>query len=390
MRAQANRASSFAPALSMKRAGHRRQTRVPVKIRSFSNLLSNSIKFTGPWRTRFIVSTAATDRGDVIAPRARHWHWHEREGHRGRRCSHFVRSLHPRRPKVPTQPSIDEGADRGQSRTLSIKSAVNSGRLVKSYFRRKGAGGPNNTTIEVIAVRRWRLSTSRQIKRLYRRAFHNSMRRSPTRMISSIRHKQRRAAEKQVGRKIGFTNAPCGRIQHRHAPVWAISRKHSVMPLDSRAVARARKFCEPKIRPKSVFQLSVPLKQTLDEYALLGHEWSGHGFRDRDPSSRTGHSGSLTRSQAWNARHSDGWTGSRSPQNLIPVRQSHRFTVTLSCNEVMERGQSERAGRTTSALRRLVDCWRAIHTIHHSGLVRSSTTGTLTRISGKERRKLDD
>ena len=243
----------------------------------------------------------------------------------------------------------------------------------------------NNTTIETIAVEALAaLDQSRQIETFTSR-FPQFDAAKAYAVISSIRHKRETRGEKQVGRKIGFTNRSMWDEYNIDAPVWGDMYKHSVLLLDSKQSLALAPFCEPKIEPEIVFQLSCAPQADMDEYALLDCvQWVGHGFeivqsifpdwtfKVPDTIAGFGMHGILT----------VGPTVPVTPQNRDSLFASlTNFTVTLSCNDkVMERGQGSNVlGGPLSALRHLVELLARDPYNPPLQAGEIITTGTLTR-----------
>lgn len=137
----------------------------------------------------------------------------------------------------------------------------------------------NNKTRETIATEALTaLDQSRQIEAFTKRFPQFDVAEAYA-VASSIRHKRQTRGEKQIGRKIGFTNRSIWDEYNINAPVWGDMYDHSVRPLNSEQPVSLAPFCEPQIEPEIVFRLSGVPQEDMDEYALFECvELVGHGF----------------------------------------------------------------------------------------------------------------
>lgn len=97
--------------------------------------------------------------------------------------------------------------------------------------------------------------------------------------LAELRRKRTARGEKQVGRKIGFTNRGIWDEYKVYAPIWGDMYDTTVSELSATPAVRVSRFSEPRIEPEIVFKLATDVGPGMDEAALLAAvEWVTHGF----------------------------------------------------------------------------------------------------------------
>ncbi len=202
--------------------------------------------------------------------------------------------------------------------------------------------------------------------------------------LAELRKKRTARGERQVGRKIGFTNRGIWEEYKVYAPIWGDMFDTTVSELSTSPMIAASRFSEPRIEPEIVFKLGKDVKAGTDEAGLLDAiEWITHGFEivqsifpgwkftGVDCFAAEGLHGALLLGPA------------RSIASLGPdvTKTLIDFSVTLSCNgKVMDRGRgADVLDSPLSALRHLVD---VLEMDPFNSPLRAGeiiTTGTLTR-----------
>jgi 2-oxo-3-hexenedioate decarboxylase len=98
-------------------------------------------------------------------------------------------------------------------------------------------------------------------------------------VLAELRRRRVDRGEKQIGRKIGFTNRGIWQQYNVHAPIWGDMFDTSVSELGQSGRLSAAKFSEPRIEPEIVFKLGKDIKPGIDQAGLLDAiEWITHGF----------------------------------------------------------------------------------------------------------------
>ncbi len=202
--------------------------------------------------------------------------------------------------------------------------------------------------------------------------------------LAELRKKRVARGERQVGRKIGFTNRGIWEEYKVYAPIWGDMFHTTVSELSASPTVQVSRFSEPRIEPEIVFKLAKDIKAGIDEAGLLAAtEWVTHGFE-------------IVQSifPGWQFKGADCFAaeGLHGALLLGPPRKVAalgpnamealaKFSVTLSCNgKVMDRGRGANAlDSPLSALRHLVD---VLDMDPFNPPLRAGeiiTTGTLTR-----------
>jgi 2-oxo-3-hexenedioate decarboxylase len=202
--------------------------------------------------------------------------------------------------------------------------------------------------------------------------------------LAKLRKKRTARGERQVGRKIGFTNRGIWDEYKVYAPIWGDMFDTTVSELSASPTVAVARFSEPRIEPEIVLKLSKDVGPGMDEAELLGAlEWITHGFE-------------IVQSifPGWKFKGVDCFAAeglhgalllgpSRDVASLGPdvMEALANFSVTLSCNgKVMDRGRGANVlDSPLSALRHLVD---VLDMDPFNPPLRAGeiiTTGTLTR-----------
>jgi 2-oxo-3-hexenedioate decarboxylase len=97
--------------------------------------------------------------------------------------------------------------------------------------------------------------------------------------LAALCKKRTARGERQVGRKIGFTNRGIWDEYKVYAPIWGNMYDTTVSELSVSPSIAAARFSEPRIEPEIVFKLAKDVGPRMDEAALLDAiEWTTHGF----------------------------------------------------------------------------------------------------------------
>ena len=202
--------------------------------------------------------------------------------------------------------------------------------------------------------------------------------------LAELRKKRAARGERQVGRKIGFTNRGIWDEYKVYAPIWGNMYDTTVTELSASPAIQASRFSEPRIEPEIVFKLSKDIKVGLDEAGLLDSiEWITHGF-EIVQSVFPGWKFTGVDCFAAEGLHGALFLGPpRSVASLgsNAIKALADFNVALSCNgKVMDRGRGANVlDSPLSALRHLVD---VLDMDPFNPPLRAGeiiTTGTLTR-----------
>lgn len=202
--------------------------------------------------------------------------------------------------------------------------------------------------------------------------------------LAELRKKRTARGERQIGRKIGFTNRVIWDEYGVYAPIWGNMYDTTVSFLSTTPSVAVSRFSEPRIEPEIVFMLARDVAAGIDEAGLLASiEWIAHGFevvQSIFPGWKFGGADSFA---------AEGMHGALllGPLHRVPLlgadamQALENFTVTLSCNgQVMDRGRgADVLGSPLSALRHLVD---VLDMDPFNPPLRAGeiiTTGTLTR-----------
>lgn len=98
-------------------------------------------------------------------------------------------------------------------------------------------------------------------------------------VTAELRRLRTQRGERQIGRKIGFTNRNMWAKFNVSAPVWGDMYDTTVQDLLSPGTLSLSRFVEPRIEPEIVFKLSADIGPEIDEAGMLGAiEWVAHGF----------------------------------------------------------------------------------------------------------------
>jgi 2-oxo-3-hexenedioate decarboxylase len=204
-------------------------------------------------------------------------------------------------------------------------------------------------------------------------------------VTAELRRLRTLRGERQIGRKIGFTNPAIWAEYNVHAPIWGDMYDTTTRSLGTPEQLSLSLFVEPRIEPEIVFKLARSLNPQMDERQLLGAiEWVAPGFeivQSIFPAWRFSAADSI----AGNGLHGALLIGP--PQTAAalqapdPVRALADFSVTLYRSaDVMDRGRGSNVlGGPVSALRHLVEL---LGRDPHNPPLRAGeivTTGTLTR-----------
>ena len=204
-------------------------------------------------------------------------------------------------------------------------------------------------------------------------------------VTAELRRLRTQRGERQIGRKIGFTNRNIWEEFNVRAPVWGDMYDTTVQDLLSPGTLSLSRFVEPRIEPEIVFKLSADIGPGLDDASLLDSiEWFAHGF-EIVQSIYPGWRFRGVDTIAANGVHGALLVGR--PHEIAPLRRGNAlealalFEVTLSCNgEIIDRGKGANVlGSPLLALRHLVDVLAAdtVNPPLRGGEI--ITTGTLTR-----------
>ncbi|MBZ0149062.1 MAG: fumarylacetoacetate hydrolase family protein [Pseudorhodoplanes sp.] len=202
--------------------------------------------------------------------------------------------------------------------------------------------------------------------------------------LAELRKKRTARGERQVGRKIGFTNRGIWEEYKVYAPIWGDMFDTTVSELSASPAVQVSRFSEPRIEPEIVFKLSKDVRAGIDEAGLLDSiEWVTHGF-EIVQSIFPGWKFTGVDCFAAEGLHGALLLGPpRSVASLGPnaMEALANFSVTLSCDgKVMDRGRGANVlDSPLSALRHLVD---VLDMDPFNPPLRAGeiiTTGTLTR-----------
>ncbi len=203
-------------------------------------------------------------------------------------------------------------------------------------------------------------------------------------ILAELRRKRVARGEKQVGRKIGFTNRGIWDEYKVYAPIWGDMFHTTVSELSATKTVPVSRFSEPRIEPEIVFKLVKDVKAGIDETGLLdAMEWVTHGF-EIVQSIFPGWAFTGVDCFAAEGLHGALLLGPpRSVASLGPnaMEALVNLNVALSCNgKVMDRGRGANAlDSPLSALRHLVE---VLDKDPFNPPLRAGeivTTGTLTR-----------
>src|SRR2546421_9187807 len=99
-------------------------------------------------------------------------------------------------------------------------------------------------------------------------------------VLTALLNRKREArGEKQLGRKIGFTNRTIWQQYKVYAPIWGYVYDSTVHDLGTTACLPLSGLSEPRIEPEIVFGLARAPAPDMDETTLLlCVEWVAHGF----------------------------------------------------------------------------------------------------------------
>lgn len=204
-------------------------------------------------------------------------------------------------------------------------------------------------------------------------------------VTAELRRLRTQRGERQIGRKIGFTNRSIWDEYNVRAPIWGDMYDTTVQELLSPGALSLSRFVEPRIEPEIVFKLSADMGPGLDDAGMLGAiEWVAHGF-EIVQSIYPGWRFRGVDTIAANGVHGALLVGRPHPVASLPgtnlADMLARLDVTLSCNgEIVDRGKGANVlGGPLAALRHLVD---VLATDPHNPPLRAGeivTTGTLTR-----------
>ena len=203
--------------------------------------------------------------------------------------------------------------------------------------------------------------------------------------LAELRKKRMARGERQVGRKIGFTNRGIWDEYKVYAPIWGNMYDTTVSELSASPAIQASRFSEPRIEPEIVFKL-VERREGRDRRSRIArlHRMGHARLRDRaiDFSRLEIHRRGLLRRGRLAWRPASG----SAAQRRVPrtERDEGRWSIstsTLSCNgKVMDRGRGANVlDSPLSALRHLVD---VLDMDPFNPPLRAGeiiTTGTLTR-----------
>jgi len=204
------------------------------------------------------------------------------------------------------------------------------------------------------------------------------------RVTAAVRRMRQDRGERQVGRKIGFTNSAIWNEYGVHAPIWGDMFDSTVGEAGGGAFDLSP-LLEPKIEPEIVFGLAAAPTPGMDEMSLLDCvEWVAHGFeivQSVYPGWRFGGPDTV----AGLGMHGGLLIGPRTPVGDWPpggwMAALADFRITLERNgeTVDEGGGANVLGSPMTALRHLV--LLLSNDPHNPPLAAGEivTTGTLTR-----------
>ncbi len=204
-------------------------------------------------------------------------------------------------------------------------------------------------------------------------------------VTAGLRRLRQQRGERQVGRKIGFTNRTIWQQYGVDAPIWGDMYDATVRDIGRSATFALGTLPEPLIEPEIVFGLGRAPVAGMDERALLGCiDWVAHGF-EIVQSIFPGWKFTLADTIAANGLHGALLIGPRYPVNERNaagwVHPLNSFEVTLHRDgALIDRGAAEVVlGGPLSALAHLVDL---LARDSHNPPLRAGevvTTGTVTR-----------
>ena len=202
--------------------------------------------------------------------------------------------------------------------------------------------------------------------------------------LAELRRKRTARGERQLGRKIGFTNRGIWDEYKVYAPIWGDMFDTTVSTLSATPALTLARFSEPRIEPEIVFKLAKDIKAGIDEAGLLNAiEWITHGF-EIVQSVYPGWRFKGVDSFAAEGLHGALLLGPPRPVASLGsdvIGKLIDFSVTLSCNgKIMDHGRGANVlDSPLSALRHLVE---VLDTDPFNPPLRAGeiiTTGTLTR-----------
>jgi 2-oxo-3-hexenedioate decarboxylase len=203
-------------------------------------------------------------------------------------------------------------------------------------------------------------------------------------VTTALRRMREERGERQVGRKIGFTNSAIWNEYGVHAPIWGDMYDTTVGDAGD-GTFDLSPLLEPKIEPEIVFGLCVAPTPGMDEASLLDCiEWVAHGF-EMVQSVYPGWRFAATDSVAGLGMHGALLIGPRRAIADAPadgwLSALSNFTITLTRDgaAVDEGGGANVLGGPLTALRHLV--MLLTRDSHNPPLAAGEivTTGTLTR-----------
>jgi 2-oxo-3-hexenedioate decarboxylase len=201
---------------------------------------------------------------------------------------------------------------------------------------------------------------------------------------AELRRLRTQRGERQVGRKIGFTNCDMWERFNVCAPVWGDMYDTTVQDLPSPGTLSLSRFVEPRIEPEIVFKLSADIGPELDDAGMLDAiAWVAHGF-EIVQSIYPGWRFRGVDTIAANGVHGALLVGQPHPLTSLSAANVAEalalFEVTLSCNgETIDRGKGSNVlGGPLLALRHLAEVLASdpINPPLRAGEI--VTTGTLT------------
>jgi len=203
-------------------------------------------------------------------------------------------------------------------------------------------------------------------------------------VTAELRRLRTARGERQIGRKIGFTNRDMWEKFNVSAPVWGDMYDTTVQNLPTPGTLSLSRFVEPRIEPEIVFKLSADIGPGLDEAEMLrAIEWVAHGFeivqsiypgwrfRGVDTIAANGVHGALLIGRP----HPVAALGTANVAETLAL-----FDVTLSCDgKIIDQGKGSNVlGGPLSALRHLTEILASdsVNPPLRAGEI--ITTGTLT------------
>lgn len=203
-------------------------------------------------------------------------------------------------------------------------------------------------------------------------------------VTAALRRMRQGRGERQMGRKIGFTNSAIWQEYGVHAPIWGDMFDTTVTDIGD-GTFDLSPLLEPKIEPEIVFGLAAAPTPGMDEAALLDCvEWVAHGF-EMVQSVYPGWRFAAPDSVAGLGMHGALLIGPRRAIADMPAEgllaALNGFSISLTRNgNIVDRGRGENVlGGPLTALRHLV--MLLTRDSHNPPLAAGEivTTGTLTR-----------